>query len=113
MLKSLLRRLLKLTPQVVIIPAANREPLTQRERMELREWLASSMTQRALSLMESKHPGTMLKFPSYARSEWDERAAVTFLAKVKGWELYRDQLLQLAETPREMREPTENFPSTE
>lgn len=106
-----LRRLLHREPKVVILPAAVREPLTLRERMELREWLASSMTQRALSLMEAKHPGTRLKFPSYARSEWDERAAVTFLAKVKGWEMYRDQLLQLAEAPKEQREPNETFPS--
>lgn len=108
-----LRRILKLEPKVVIIPAANRDPLTLRERMELREWLATSMTQRALALMEAKHPGTRLKFPSYARSEWDERAAVTFLAKVKGWEMYRDQLLQLADAPKEQREPSEVFPTTE
>lgn len=110
---SLFRRLLKLEPKIVIIPAANRDSLTMRERMELREWLASTMTQRALALMEARHPGTRLKFPSYARSEWDERAAVTFLAKVKGWEMYRDQLLQIAEAPKEQRDPAETFPSTE
>jgi hypothetical protein len=79
--------------------------------MDLREWIKSPTTQKVLSLMEAKHPGTMLKFPSYARSEWDERAAVTFLARVKGWEMYRDQLLQLADVPKEQRDPAETFPS--
>lgn len=110
---TVLRRILKLEPKVFIIPAANREPLTLRDRMELREWLATPITQKALALMEAKHPGTRLKFPSYARSEWDERAAVTFLAKAKGWEMYRDQLLQLADVPKEQRELSEFFPSTE
>lgn len=79
--------------------------------MELREWLNSPLTQKALSLMEASHPGTRLRFPAYARSEWDERAAVTFLSRVKGWESYRDALLLIAETPKEQREPEESYPS--
>jgi len=103
------RNLFPSAPRIVRIPAPIKDPLTNRERMEIREWLASSMTQRVIGLMEAHHPGTNLRFPSYARSEWDERAAVTYLSRIKGWEMYRDRLLQLAEAPREQREPAENF----
>lgn len=112
MLQSL-RHLFGIKPKIVVIPAAAKNPLTARERLELREWLNMPLTQKALSIMEANHPGTRLRFPSYARSEWDERAAVTFLSRVKGWESYRDALLQLGETPKEQGEPTENYPSQE
>lgn len=106
---AFLRDLFSPPPRIVRIPARIKDPLTNRERMEIREWLASSMTQRVLGLMEAYHPGTNLHFPSYARSEWDERAAVTYLSRVKGWEMYRDRLLQLADAPKEQREPAETF----
>jgi len=81
--------------------------------MELREWLKLPLTQRALALMESAHPGTRLRMPSYARSEWDERAAVSFLNRIKGWESYRDQLLQIAEPEKSEEEIHESYPSQE
>ena len=110
MLKSL-RQLIGLDPKIIIIPAASNTPLTPRERQELREWLNTPLTQQALSIMEASHPGTRLRFPAYARSEWDERAAVSFLARIKGWESYRDALLSLGETPKERGNPEENYPS--
>ncbi len=108
---SLLRHLLGLQRKTIVIPAASATPLTERERMELREWLKLPLTQRALALMESAHPGTRLRMPSYARSEWDERAAVSFLNRIKGWESYRDQLLQIAEPERSAEEIHESYPS--
>lgn len=108
---SLLRHLLGLQPKTIVIPAASSTPLTERERMELREWLKLPLTQRALALMESSHPGTRLRMPSYARSEWDERAAVSYLNRIKGWESYRDQLLQIAEPEKSAEEIQESYPS--
>ena len=110
---SRIRHLLGLQPKIVVIPAAQAQPPSDRERMELREWLKLPLTQRALALMEANHPGTRLRIPSYARSEWDERAAVSFLNRVKGWESYRDALLLIAEPTREAEEPKETYPSQE
>lgn len=110
MLQSL-RHLLGLKPKTVIVPATHAKPLDVRERMEMREWLNLPLTQKALSVMEANHPGTRLRFPSYARSEWDERAAVSYLNRIKGWESYRDQLLQIADEPQETREVSESYPS--
>lgn len=110
---SRIRHLLGLEPKVIIVPAPLTSPLTVRERQEFREWLNQPLTQRALSYMEANHPGTRLRIPSFARSEWDERAAVSFLNRVKGWESYRDQLLSIAETPKEAKDPVETYPSQE
>lgn len=110
MFKSL-RHLLGLKPKIVIVPTVLAKPLDVRERMELREWLKLPLTQRALAVMEANHPGTRLRFPSYARSEWDERAAVSYLNRIKGWESYRDQLLQIADEPQEVRDISESYPS--
>ena len=110
MLKSL-RHLLGLTPKVIIIPAARRQALDVRERMELREWLNLPSTQKALAIMEARHPGVGFRGSTVARSEWDERAAVALLNRIKGWETYRDGLLQIAEEPQEAREISESYPS--
>ncbi len=112
MLKSL-RHLLGLTPKVIIIPAAHRQALDARERMELREWLNLGITQKALSIMEARHPGTGLRGTTVARSEWDERAAVALLNRIKGWESYRDGLVQIAEEPQDSRSVSESYPSPE
>ena len=79
----------------------------------MREWLKLPLTQKALACMEARHPGTNLTFPAYARNEWDAHAAVSFLSRVKGWEMYRNQLLALAEPPGEARDPSETYPSNE
>lgn len=81
--------------------------------MELREWVNLPLTQKALALMEAKHPGTNFRGPAVARSEWDERAAVALLNRIKGWESYRNNLLSLADEPSEAREVSESYPSTE
>jgi len=112
MLSRIIRQLLGVKPTVIVIPAAISTPLTQRDLMELREWVRSPLTQKALSLVEATHPGTRLRIPSFARSEWDERAAVAFLNRIKGWESYRDKLLSIGETPVEAKEPEESYPSS-
>jgi hypothetical protein len=110
---SRIRHLFVRKPTVIIVPSPLAEPLTARERMDLREWLNLPLTQKALAHMEARHPGTRLRIPSIARSEWDERAAVSFISRVKGWESYRDQLLSIAETPKEAKDPVETYPSQE
>lgn len=97
----------------MVIPVRSHGPLTHLERIEMREWLKLPLTQKALACMEAQHPGTNLRLPAYARSEWDAHAAVSFLSRVKGWELYRNQLLALAEPPSEARDPSETYPSPE
>lgn len=81
--------------------------------MELREWLNLPLTQKALGLMEARHPGMGLRGSTVARSEWDERAAVALLNRIKGWESYRDGLLRLAEDPASTQEVAESYPSPE
>ena len=97
----------------IIIPVRSQGALTHLERIEMREWLKLPLTQKALACMEARHPGTNLTFPAYARNEWDAHAAVSFLSRVKGWEMYRNQLLALAEPPGEARDPSETYPSNE
>jgi hypothetical protein len=110
---SRIRQLLGLKSTIVVIPSALKTPLTARERMEFREWLNTPITQKVLAHMEAGHPGTRLRIPGFARSEWDAHAAVSFLNRVKGWESYRDQLLSIGETPVEAKEPEETYPSQE
>lgn len=110
MLQSL-RHLLGLTPKVIIVPASRKSALDVRERMELREWLNLPTTQKALAVMEARHPGTNIRGSTVARSEWDERAAVAMLNRIRGWESYRDALLQIAEEPRQMQDVEESYPS--
>lgn len=110
---NLLRGLFRSRRREIVIPVRSSGPLSHLERIEMREWLKLPLTQKALACMEAQHPGTNLKFPAYARNEWDAHAAVTFLSRIKGWELYRNQLLALAEPPSEARDPSETYPSQE
>lgn len=67
-------------------------------RREIRDWLASPVTQRALALMERQHPGRNI--PSLLpKNEADKDAAVCFLNRIRGWESYRNALLHLAVVP--------------
>lgn len=110
MLSRILRRIRPTT--TVIVPAADKAPLDLRERMAIRDWLALPITQRALGILEARHPGTNLRVGTVARSEWDERAAVNYLNRIKGWESYRNALITLAEDPEQATtDVNETYPS--
>lgn len=99
------------TPAVIVVPAPIARELDVRERQEIRDWLSLPTTQKVLGLLEARHPGTKTsRISKVARSEWDQLAAVNFLNRIWGWELYRNALLTLADTPSEVQ-LTETYPS--
>jgi hypothetical protein len=99
-------------PAIILVPAADARALTAPERLEIRDWLALPATQRALALVEARHPGLQTaRLAKVARSEWDQLAAVNFLNRIHGWESYRNTLLTLAEPPATVTEPVETYPN--
>ena len=99
--------------RVVLLPyAQHAKVLSPEQRAEIRRWYDSPTTQLVFSLMESQHPGTQLsRHAAPCRSEWDEKAAVNLLHRIRGWETYRDTLLNLLESPATQSLNEEDYPS--
>jgi hypothetical protein len=74
--------------------------LTDEDRQAVRDWLNLPTAQLALSVLSAQHPGCGIP-RSFARSEWDERAAVNHLHFVAGWERCLSQLSTLARAETE------------
>jgi len=103
MIKSLFRKLFSRRPSApeFRLPEINDTPppaLDEFTRRTIRAWLADPTTKLVMSLVEAQHPGrnvpTMLP-----RSEADKDAAVCYLNRIRGWELYRNQVLTILRVP--------------
>lgn len=96
----------------VFVPAPVVAELSSRDRVAIRDWLDLPTTRLVLGLMQAKHPGSHLPpgFSTVARSEWDERAAVNYLNRIRGWDTFRNTLLTLHIPTPDTVQIVETFP---
>jgi hypothetical protein len=113
MMSRLLKWFRRKPPTVIVIPQALSVELTTKERADLRLWLLSPTTKLALSLVEARHPGTNVRIPAVARNEVEAYAAVNYIARIKGWEQFRNTLLTIAEPAKKDVDAVERYPSQE
>lgn len=98
--------------RILVVQQPLHVELTSREKLEIDEWMKNPVTVKVLSLMEAKHPGRNLsRGLTISKGERDDIAAVNFLNQVYGWELFRNQLLNLTKSLRVVRDVTETFPT--
>lgn len=99
-------------PVVIVVPQALHVELTDREKLDIDQWIKSPVTAKVLALMEARHPGVGISPGlTISKNERDDIAAVNYLNRVRGWEMYRNQLLNLTKTPKTLRDVPETFPS--
>jgi hypothetical protein len=112
MLSRILRFFRPRPPEVIVVPQALHAPLTARERVEIDDWFRHPITAKVLALMEARHPGVGMPGDlTRPVSPHDAQHAVTYIARVRGWELYRNQLLALTATPKANADIPESYPN--
>jgi hypothetical protein len=99
-------------PAVIVVPQALHVELTSRDRLEIGDWLKLPTTAKVLALLEARHPGTHIPAGlTVAKDDRDERAAVNYLNRIRGWETYRNQLLSLATPAQSRADVVETYPN--
>lgn len=113
MLSRIFPSLFRRRSRVLVAPPSPFEgEIDARTRMEIRDWLALPTTQLVLGIMEGRHPGKNLP-AMLPRNKWDALGATCYFNRVRGWELFRNTLLNITNPDAEQAPLEETFPDPE
>lgn len=94
-----------------LITALDNSQVTPQQREDLRAWLKLPATQLAIALLESTRPA--LKVAETPEGDINNQRAIRRLAEIDGWYRYRNFLLLLGHTPKQIEDIVETYPDQE
>lgn len=105
-----LTKLLRRTPapSFPVLAAVDNNRVTPSEREQLREWLKNPTTILALGILEATRPPVTLS--DVGDADRNSQRAFQTMGRLQGWTHYRNSLLLLGHTPKEVRDITETYP---
>ncbi len=95
-------------PTVPQYQPADNGKISPEQRKALREWLSLPETKLAFSLAETTKPTVFLPVRT-VQPELNAQLGMQRLHQIQGWESYRNFLLTLDRTPKEIEELREKF----